>query len=33
MLCGANPDLDRPLELYDQVIVEGNDLYDGKPVG
>ncbi len=33
ILCGANPDLERPLEIYDQVIVEGTDLSDGKPVG
>ena len=33
ILCGANPDLKRPLEIYDQVIVEGTDLSDGKPVG
>ena len=25
--------LERPLEIYDQVIVEGTDLSDGKPVG
>ena len=33
ILCGANSDLERPLEIYDQVIVEGTDLSDGKPVG
>mgnify|MGYP003377829242 FL=1 len=33
ILCGASPDLERPLEIYDQVIVEGTDLSDGKPVG
>ena len=33
ILCGANPDLERPLEIYDQAIVEGTDLSDGKPVG
>ncbi len=33
ILCGANSDLERPLKLYDQVIVEGTDLYDGKTIG
>ena len=33
ILCGANSDLERPLEIYDQVIVEGTDLSDGKSVG
>lgn len=32
ILCGANPDTERPLKLFDQVIVEGNDLRDGKTI-
>lgn len=33
ILCGPNPDIERPLELFDQVIVEGTDLKDGKTIG
>ena len=33
ILCGTNTDLERPLKIYDQVIVEGTDLYDGKTIG
>ncbi len=32
VLCGGNPDMERPLKLFDQVIVEGTDLKDGKSV-
>lgn len=30
VLCGSNVDDVRPLKLFDQVILEGKDLYDGK---
>lgn len=30
VLCGSNVDGVRPLKLFDQVILEGKDLYDGK---